>query len=178
MYVFVFHQTSKKIQITKFKSILVLIHLIGYMDWIHFWIIQIVFWIGFLLGLIQVDSSQSWAKSAKLHIELSRLGPNRIELVWAKVEPSHFGPKSSRYPDERTRAHIQTTGPRLILSQAGPMSSWAGMDRCRVERARAQVEPSGLHVKPTSLGPIKQAWAKVEPSRPGLMSGQASSGPG
>ena len=48
------------------------IHLIGYglnMDWIHFWIIQIAFWVGFWLGPIQVEPKQSGSR-------LSKVGPS------------------------------------------------------------------------------------------------------
>jgi len=53
------------------------IHLIGYgldTNWIHFWIIQIAFWVGFWLGPIQLEPRQSGPMS-------SRAGPNRCRVV-------------------------------------------------------------------------------------------------
>jgi len=111
------------------------------MDWIHFWIIQIVFWVGFWLGPIQVEPRQFRPRLSKVDPSprrTERPGPSRIESLWTKVKPSHFGPKSSRVISDQSR--VESFRANVEQSRFGKKSSQAKSGQCRVVRAQVDVE--------------------------------------
>ena len=143
--------------------------------------------------LSQDNSGSGWAKSAQVHVELS-LGPSRIESIWAEVEPSHFGQKSSRVNLGPSRAkwsilsRPESVGTDIEPSWPMPMSSWtvqahvemslsgsilsrAGSGRYLDDWVRVDVEPSGprpiLSRAGLSWCRVEQARANVESSGPG-----------
>jgi len=98
--------------------------------------------------LSQDNSGLGWAKSTQVHVELSRPGPSRIESVWTKVDPSHFGPKLSRVNPGPSRAEwpilsrLESVGTDIKPSWPMPMSSRAGPSPCWAESFRSDIESS------------------------------------
>jgi len=106
--------------------------LIGYrldMDWIHFLIIQIAFWVGFWHGPIQVEPRQSRPRKSKVSPS-----PRQVESS---------GPKSNRVGMSPGRCHAERTQTDVEPSGPGPMSIREGSSRCRSEWARTDVKSYG-----------------------------------
>jgi len=156
------------------------------MDWIHFWIIQIVFWVGFWLAPIQVEPRQFRPRLSKVDPSPCRVESSRPKSNWVgmdqsqaksfrtKVEPSHFGPKSSQVISgqcraEQAREKVKPSKARMISSRLG---------RYRAERARADVEKSGPGQMSRRAGPNlcwdERVRTNVEPSGPRPMSSRAT----
>jgi len=136
----------------------------SYMDWIHFWIIQIAFWVGLRLGPIQVEPRQSRPMSSRqAWADLGSYGPGSMS--------SCTGPGRSRVV--RGRADLESYGP-------GSMSSRMGPGRCRVVRVWADLWSygSGSMSSRTGLGRCRvvRTWANVESNWSGSMSSRT--GPG
>ena len=167
---------------------ILIIHLIGYgldVDWIHFWIIQIVFWVGFWLGLIQVEPRQFRPRLSKVDPSPRRVESSGPKSNWVgmdqsqaksfrtKVEPSHFRPKSRRVISAQCRA--EQVQEKVKPSKVGTMLSRPSPGRCRV--AWADIEPSEPKQMSRRVGPgrcrYERAQTDVEPSGPGPMSSQA-----
>ena len=110
------------------------IHLIGYelyIDWIHFWIIQIVFWVEFWLRSIQVDLRQFRPRLSKVSSS-----PRRAESS---------GTKSNQVGMGQSRA--KSFRAKVELSQPWAKSSWvADIELTQVSRGRYQVELAQANV--------------------------------
>jgi len=155
------------------------------MDWIHFWIIQIVFWVRFCLGPIQVEPRQFRSRLSKVNTSPRRAKSSGLKSNWVgmdqsqtksfrtKVEPSHFRPKSSRVISGQCRA--KQAREKVKPSKVGTMSSRPGTGRCRV--AWADIKPELMSRR---AGPGRyrdeRVWTDVETSGPGPMSSRT--GPG
>ena len=124
------------------------------MDWIHFWIIQIAFLVGFWLGPIQVEPTQSRPM-------LTRASPNRCLVIRARIVIEC--PSLGRSRVVRAEADFELSGPRPILR-------WAGSGRRWVERARVDVESSRLGSTLSRAGPgwcwVERARARADLERP------------
>jgi len=122
--------------------ILNLIHLIGYgldIDWIHFWIIQIAFWVGFWLGPIQVEPRQFGFRLSKVALssrqaESSEPKSNRVGM--GQSRPSRSGPKSSRVNPGPSRAKWS--------SRVGRGRYWAELSQANVYSSRSMPKSSWL----------------------------------
>jgi len=160
-------------------GLLISIHLIGYeldIKWIHFWIIQNKFWVGFWLGsgigstksiLTHVEQTQAESIQAKLELgrpkqKSSRVNPekSRSRVTLVQVELSGPEPKSIRHlykvepaPDP---CHAKSTRVDVEPSHSQPMSIWVSPCSCWAKSTSTDVEPSWPE--------FMSSWVDVEPS--------------
>jgi len=120
--------------------------------------------------LIWFKQSPDRAKSNKIQIKLSKLGPCLVELVWAKVRMSHQS-------DQLARTQVG-------LIQHRPKSNWVGPDWPRFVSSQINVSPCyASRVGPLSswdgpnLGGIKLAKVHVKLNRLGQRSNRVNLGP-
>ena len=155
-------------------------------DWIHFWIIQLRFWVGFWLG-----PNPGWVESIQTHVQLSWPEPMSIQVGLRPYDPSRLGPMSSRLSScwwESTRANVEPSWPRPISGRCqvesaqahfGPMSNQEDLGWCWIEMSsRVGTGPFKLMSGWVRLDQCRfeLAWAGVEPSRLRSMSSRFDSG--